>query len=234
MTTPTEPDRWWEKLFAEHDGKAYNRSHWSTTNTLGGRPALIVVDVVHSFTGSPGLTLEQAAAEYPTACGPAAWAAIPHVRKAVDLFSGEGWPIVYTVTMAGAAPLYGGTVKSELTGLGDVMKHPDARAIPHEVEPPEDALVLAKPKASAFFDTPLLSYFIRRNVDSVVVTGSTTSGCVRATVIDAHSHGYPTFVVEEAVFDRSRLSHGVNLFEMNAKYADVIGIDRLAELTASR
>jgi nicotinamidase-related amidase len=60
-----------------------------------------------------------------------------------------------------------------------------------------------------------------------VLIGATTSGCVRATAIDSHSHGYPTFVVEEAVFDRSHLSHGVNLFEMNAKYAEVLALRQL-------
>ena len=89
--------------------------------------------------------------------------------------------------------------------------------------------MFAKPKASAFFDTALVSYLIRRGVDSLVVTGATTSGCVRATVVDGHSHGYPTFVVEDACFDRSRLSHGVNLFEMNAKYADVVTASELIE-----
>jgi len=64
----------------------------------------------------------------------------------------------------------------------------------------------------------------------VIVTGCTTSGCVRATVVDSFSWGYPTFVVEEACFDRSRLSHGVSLFEMNAKYADVVSVDAMVGL----
>ena len=93
-------------------------------------------------------------------------------------------------------------------------------------------LGLAKPKASAFFGTALLAYLHRIKVDSLVVCGTTTSGCVRATVVDGISWGYPVFLAEEATFDRARMSHGVSLYDMNAKYADVIdsaeALDRFA------
>lgn len=225
--TPSTP--WWVELFATHDG-GYNMSHWSVQNTLGERPALLVIDVVRSFTGDEGQTLEEATAAYPTACGPNAWTAMPHLRRVIDLAEAHGWPVVYTTALPGGAPVFGGTVKAESGPLGSPMDLPGAQDIPDAIKPSAEALVFAKPKASAFFDTALLSYLIRRGVDSIVVAGATTSGCVRATVIDSHSNGYPTFVAEEAVFDRSRLSHGVNLFEMNAKYADVVTVDTLEQL----
>ncbi|WP_326836335.1 isochorismatase family protein [Amycolatopsis rhabdoformis] len=230
MTASTASSPWWAEFFESHDGAGYSRKHWSVQNRLGARPALLVVDVVRSFTGRPGQSLEEATAEYPTACGPTAWTSLPHLKKVIDFAEANDWPIVYTTAIVGGASLFGGTIKSELAGMGSPMDLPGAQEIPDEIKPPAGAAVIAKPKASAFFDTALLSYLIRRNVDSVVVTGTTTSGCVRATVIDAHSHGYPTFVVEEAVFDRSRLSHGVNLFEMNAKYADVVTVEQLETL----
>jgi nicotinamidase-related amidase len=231
MTDPRPGVPWWAALFAEHDG-GYNMKHWAARNTLGSRPALLVIDVVRSFTGDEGQTLEEATAAYPTACGPQAWEAMPHLKRAVGIAEAHGWPVVHTTALPGGAPLFGGTVKAEAGPMGSPMDLEGAQEIPDAIKPGAGALVFAKPKASAFFDTALLSFLIRRGVDSVVVTGATTSGCVRATVIDSHSHGYPTFVVEEAVFDRSRLSHGVNLFEMNAKYADVVGVDRLEELAA--
>lgn len=230
MTEPASSTPWWAELFETYDGGGYNRKHWSMQNSMGDHPAVLVIDVVRSFTGYENQTLEEATAAYPTACGPNAWAAIPHLAKVIELADENHWPVVYTTALPGGAQLYGGTVKSELAGLGSPMDLPGAQEIPDMIKPTSDALVFAKPKASAFFDTALLSYLIRRKVDSLIVTGATTSGCVRATVIDAHSHGYPTFVVEEAVFDRSRLSHGVNLFEMNAKYADVVTFEKLAAL----
>jgi nicotinamidase-related amidase len=231
MTDTQSGAPWWAELFASHDG-GYDMARWSTRNSLGRRPALLVIDVVRSFTGDEGQTMEEATAAYPTACGPQAWVAMPYLKRAIAVADAHGWPVVHTTALPGGAPLYGGTVKAEAGPMGSPMDREGAQEIPDAIKPGADALVFAKPKASAFFDTALLSYLIRRGVDSVVVTGATTSGCVRATVIDAHSHGYPTFVVEEAVFDRSRLSHGVNLFEMNAKYADVVGVDRLEELAA--
>jgi maleamate amidohydrolase len=229
MTEPSNAP-WWVELFASHDGRGYDSRHWSVQNTLGERPAVLVIDVVRSFTGDEGQTAEEASAAYPTACGPGAWEAVPYIAKVLDLAVEQHWPVVYTTALPGGAAHYGGTVKSELAGMGSPMDLPGAQDIPDAIRPGPDALVYAKPKASAFFDTPLLSHLIRQKVDSIIVTGATTSGCVRATVIDAHSNGYPTFVVEEAVFDRSRLSHGVNLFEMNAKYADVVTVEDLRSL----
>jgi maleamate amidohydrolase len=226
--TDSKDSPWWAEFFAAHDGQGYNPTHWSTRNTMGNRPAVLVIDVVRSFTGDEGQSLEEATAVYPTACGPSAWSAMPQIKKVIDLAGEQGWPVVYTTAMPGGAPLYGGTVKSELSALGSPMNRPGSQDIPDAIKPSPSALVFAKPKASAFFNTALLSYLIRRGVDSLIVTGATTSGCVRATVIDGHSNGYPTFVIEDAVFDRSRLSHGVNLFEMNAKYADVLTAGQLA------
>lgn len=219
---------WWVRFFEAHDGQGYDSRHWSARNTMGSSPAVLVIDVVRSFTGDEGQSLDEATAVYPTACGPSAWAAMPQIKKVTDLAGERGWPVVYTTALPGGAPMYGGTVKSELSGMRSPMDLPGAQDIPDAIKPSAGALVFAKPKASAFFNTALLSYLIRRGVDALIVTGATTSGCVRATVIDAHSNGYPTFVIEDAVFDRSRLSHAVNLFEMNAKYADVVTAGELA------
>jgi nicotinamidase-related amidase len=232
MTEQETP--WWAQFFAEHSGEGYNMSYWNVQNTLGRRPAVLVIDVVRSFTGDEGQSLAQAQADYPTSCGPNAWVAMPAIKSVIDLAQAHGWPIAYTTGMPGGAPIFGGTVKTENGPHGSAMDLPRAQEIPDAIKPPPDAHVYAKPKASAFFDTALNSFLIRRGVDSIIVAGATTSGCVRATVIDAHSTGYPTFVVDEAVFDRSTLSAAVNLFEMNAKYADVITLAQLTEMADER
>jgi maleamate amidohydrolase len=102
-----------------------------------------------------------------------------------------------------------------------------------EIAPLETEYVVEKAKASAFFGTPLSSYLQRNGIDTLLVCGTSTSGCVRASVTEAFSHGYRVFVVEECVFDRSALSHAVNLFEMNAKYASVIPYDAAAGYVAT-
>ena len=90
------------------------------------------------------------------------------------------------------------------------------------IKPRDKEFVVRKARASAFFGTHLITYLVRKNIDCLLIAGTSTCGCVRGTVLDGYSFGYPVFVVEECVFDRSRTSHLVNLFEMNAKYASVI------------
>jgi maleamate amidohydrolase len=85
--------------------------------------------------------------------------------------------------------------------------------------------VLVKKYASCFFGTDLASRLMSRRIDTLLVTGCTTSGCVRATVVDACSYGFHTIVVEEAVGDRAELPHHASLFDMDAKYGDVVTLD---------
>jgi maleamate amidohydrolase len=93
--------------------------------------------------------------------------------------------------------------------------------------------VLEKTRASAFFHTPLTSFLTRSKTDSVVVCGVSTSGCVRATVVDSFSNGFDTFVVDDCCFDRSYFSHCSNLFDMNAKYATVFSLNEIEENLAT-
>ncbi len=214
--------RWWEEVFAADDRDAYESIRRGAPQPRGQRPALLVVDVTRAFCGEPAQSPAESVRKWPTSCGPRAWEAIPYIRRLVETAREAGVPVVFTTGQPGADRLYGGTVKGEGGATGSPMAWPGAQEIPSEIAPKEGELVLAKPKASACFGTALLAHLHRREADSLIVCGTTTSGCVRATVVDGFSWGYPVFVPEEAVFDRSRLSHAVNLFEMNAKYADVI------------
>jgi maleamate amidohydrolase len=92
--------------------------------------------------------------------------------------------------------------------------------VPHDI-------VVYKQKPSGFFGTNLTAYLTLLGCDSVIVTGTTTSGCVRATVLDAFSLNYRIAVAEEGCFDRSQVSHAINLCDMNAKYADVVKTDEI-------
>ncbi|MDR7418889.1 MAG: isochorismatase family protein [Armatimonadota bacterium] len=222
-------ERWWERVFDEEERAAYATMRKGAVLPRGERPALLVIDVTRAFCGERGQTLEDAQRVWPTACGPVAWEAMPHLAALIDAARGHGVPVVYTTGQPGADRLFGGTVKGEDGPMGSPMAWPGAQQIPAEIAPRDGELVLAKPKASAFFATPLLAYLHRLATDSLIVCGTTTSGCVRATVVDGFSWGYPVFVVEEATFDRSRLSHAVNLFEMHAKYADVITVADVME-----
>ena len=148
---------------------------------------------------------------------------MPHIQTLIDAVRRAGLPVIYTTAQPGAERFYGGVVKMR-AGRTSVMSRPGAVDIPDEIAPRDGELVLRKPKASAFFATPLLAHLQQLGVDSLIFSGATTSGCVRASVVDGFSWGYPTFVVEETVFDRSPLSHDISLFEMNVKYSDVLNL----------
>jgi nicotinamidase-related amidase len=89
-------------------------------------------------------------------------------------------------------------------------------------------MLVEKGRPSAFFETGLADHLNALGVVSTVLAGATTSGCLRATAVDAHSYGFHTVIVEDAVFDRSRLNHEVSLFDLHHKYADVVSLGRLA------
>lgn len=182
----------------------------------GRRPALLIIDVVTSFLGERGLSLEESIADRPLSCGPAGWSALAHIKDLLEWARERDFPVVYTV---GDSGILGGaltrSVDEREAGRSEIAEIPD------EIAPLAGEAVIAKSRASAFFGTPLAALLVKERVDSLIVTGCTTSGCVRASVVDGHSHGWPVVVAEEGVFDRAKLSHDVSLFEMNAKYGHV-------------
>ncbi len=220
--------RWWEELFSEEDREvygAYQPALAERRQPAERRPALLVVDVTRAFCGEPGQSLPESIREWPPSCGPNAWAAMPHIQRLLQTARQAHRLVVYTTADPKAYAFYGGVVTSKRPGAQPPVSRPGAVDIPEEIAPQDGELVLRKPKASAFFATPLVSHLLRAGVDSLLICGATTSGCVRATVVDGFSWGFPVYLAEEATFDRSRLSHGVGLYEMNAKYAQVISVD---------
>jgi maleamate amidohydrolase len=213
------PPRWWEEPFLDEPGAVY-RSLRRRLDT-GGRPALLLIDVVTSFVGPRVDTLEEAVAVWPTACGPAALDALPHLAHLLEAARRADVAVVHCRPGAERATHYGDTVKGEL-GPEWVNGRPGAVDFAPEVAPRDGELIIPKPKASAFFDTGLATVLHRARITSVVVGGGSTSGCVRASAVDAFSHGFSPFVVEDAVFDRSPRSAGASLWDLDCRYADVI------------
>jgi nicotinamidase-related amidase len=228
--------RWWEELFSAEDRDvygAYQAALAERRRPRERRPALLVVDITRAFCGRRELSLPDSVREWPTSCGPSAWQAMPYVQRLLEATRAAGRPVVYTTAQPGVHTYYGGVVKLKQAGSTPTTSRPGATDIPDEIAPEPGELVLQKPKASAFFETPLISYLLRQGVDSLLVCGTTTSGCVRATVVDGFSHGFSVYLAEEATFDRSRLSHGVGLYEMNVKYADVVCVDEAVQWLAT-
>jgi nicotinamidase-related amidase len=210
----------WRDLIPPADLEVYEAAGYGGRMELGTRPAVLVIDVTYGFVGKPGLSLRDAIREHPNACGPAGWDAVPPIREVLDAARALPAPVFYTAGMSRY-------VEDNLGRWRDkhrrtLERPPDTQVIVDEIAPGPGEVRIEKTKPSAFFGTPLTATLIDLGVDTVVVAGCTTSGCVRASVIEAFSYGFRVAVVEDGTFDRAELPHAVNLFDMDSKYANVM------------
>jgi len=214
--------RRWEEVFTGADRELLEKAGMAQKQEYGSRPALLIIDATIEFIGSTRRLALQSVAEYPTSCGEAGWAALPNIQKLLEACRANNVPVIYTVQDISARRFTIGAVKE---AAPMVSYDPKANEIPEPIKPKPSELVILKTRASGFFGTSLLSCLRSMGIDTLLIAGCTTSGCIRASVVDGFSYGYRCFVVEECVFDRFELSHLVNLFDMNAKYTDVITLD---------
>ncbi len=224
--------REWEKIIPEIDRQIYSKAQYGKKQTFGSKPALLIIDVVNSFTGTKPQKTMEAIDEFRSSCGEQGWGALPHIKTLIESCRDASIPVIYTTGDPEYKITCGGSTKSQIGSPDDEVRAIYSEDFPELIAPKDGDFVLRKTKASAFFGTPLSIYLNGRCVDSLIICGTTTCGCVRATTVDSFSYGYPTFVVEECCFDRSNFSHLVNLFEMNQKYADVITLKETLELIA--
>lgn len=193
---------------------------------MGSRPVLMVIDMTEAFVHD----------QYPTGWARTGEPCARTVAGLLDAAREAAVPVIYTVTEPlGHAALVGAWLRGR---PGPSMFPFDAPGRHHEVvpelAPQAEDVVIAKPKPSAFFGTQVHAVLNAMRADTLIVTGMTTSGCVRATVNDAFMLNYHVVVPLECVADRSQLSHEVELFDMGSKYADVVRIvDLVASLEAS-
>ena len=209
----------WDGIISEEEQKAYNAAGFGRATGLGKRPALLVIDVQYRTVGTKPMPFWDAIKEYPTSCGEVAWEAVSNIARLLELFRERSWPVLYPYV----APKQGfdmGRLSDKVPAIMNVATK--GYEFPPQVAPAENDILLPKKHPSAFFGTPLASYLINVGADSLVVTGCSTSGCVRGSVVDAFAYNFRVLVPEDAVYDRSATSHAVNLFDMAAKYADVM------------
>ncbi|MBI4289587.1 MAG: isochorismatase family protein [Chloroflexi bacterium] len=213
--------RIWDDVIPESDRLVYEKSGHGKRMGLGKKPALLIIDVNYNWTGQRGLPVLRSIERYPFACGPSAWKAVDLLANFLPLVRQKAARAIYTTGDVRAIGLSGGSKLGRGKEMASIEGGMDIVA---EIAPQEGDIVIAKPKASAFFGTPLASMLNALGVDTLLCCGTSTSGCVRASVIDASSYNFRVAVIEECTFDRAQVPHKVNLFDMNAKYADVISL----------
>ena len=214
----------WNSYLTDDERSVLSRSGYGARQGFGSRPCLLVVDVTVGFVGPRDLGGLDSNQVNPDSCGEAGWAAIDHTAELLDAARAAGILIVYT---RGLDPTPDGIGSGRWADKNwrwfEPGRRSDALEIVSEIAP-KDELVLDKGKPSAFFGTALQSLLVDEKIDSLLVVGTTTSGCIRATVVDGFSLNYKVSVVEECTFDRVRASHAINLLDMDLKYADVVSL----------
>jgi nicotinamidase-related amidase len=197
---------------------------------LGQRPALLIIDVQYRTAGTHRQPFEDAVQEFPTSCGEVAWDAVENISILRQQFRSAGWPVLYPY-VAPKKSYDSGRLGAKVPGIMNIPDH--GYDFVKEIAPDDGDILLPKRHPSAFFGTPLISYLVDAGVDSLVVTGCSTSGCVRSSVADAFSYNFRVSVPNDAVYDRSPVVHEVNLFDMAQKYADVTNTAQLLEMLRS-
>jgi maleamate amidohydrolase len=223
MTTTGRTAARWREFIPEEDLALYRAAGYGGRTKLGEALAILVVDVTYGFTGSEPAPVERSVRTHPNSCGLAAWDAVHALVPLLAAARAADVPVFYTVDVAASQDQAGNVWAQKQTRLDD---HPGGEnEIVAEVAPRAGERMVVKTRPSAFFGTDLADRLRTLGITGVLVVGGTTSGCVRASVVDAFSHGFGVAVVEDCVFDRADLTHAVNLFDLDQKYADVISRD---------
>jgi nicotinamidase-related amidase len=222
----------WEKFMTERDREHDLARGKKEPFGFGKKPALILIDF---YIGALGLTREPLMEQIktnPGGMGLEGWAAVDKTKILLEAARKNNIPVVHVTKLdrdnvVGWANRTGRRkqVSKAQSKIPDELKRRSAEIVA-EVAPIEGELVIRKAAPSAFNGT-VLPYMLQSwGIDTLIACGESTSGCVRATVVDGTTHSFQMGVVEECTFDRTEMSHWVNLFDMNAKYADVIKLDQ--------
>jgi maleamate amidohydrolase len=212
----------WDTIIPQAEKDAYRAAGFGRRSGLGKHPALLIIDVQYRTVGTEPRPFWDAVKEFPTACGQVGWDAVRQIIRMLAVFRAKGWPVLYPY-VSQKEVFDQGRLADKVPSLMTVAKR--GYDFVSEIAPQPHDVLLPKKHPSAFFGTPLVSYLIERGVDTLVVTGCTTSGCVRSTVVDGFAYNFRILVPHECVYDRSQVSHAVNLFDMSEKYADVMSTD---------
>jgi maleamate amidohydrolase len=197
----------------EQAKQVYEKAGLGHAVTRGQSPAVLVVDFSCGFT-DPACAL-----------GADMTAEVEATKRLLDAAREKGLPVVFTTIGFEPSGKDGGLWLEKAPALRDLELGGHWVELDSRLERREDEPIVVKKGASGFFGTNLASILVSQGVDTVVLCGATTSGCVRATAIDLLQYGWPTLVPRECVGDRAQAPHDANLFDIQAKYADVVSLD---------
>lgn len=189
---------------------------------FGERPALLVIDMLKAFTNPQmmlGANLDKE---------------IEAIEPLLAMAHERDFPVIFSTVIYNDADLKdAGIWALKQKGVATLKGDSDGVEIDPRLEFRKSDSLLVKKYASCFFGTDLVSRLLSRRIDTLIITGCTTSGCVRATAVDAVQTGFRPMVVREAVGDRSAAAHDQSLFDLDAKYADVVSLEETLQYLRS-
>lgn len=201
----------WKDLLSEQDQAVITKAEYDSrgatlwnSRSLGKNPALLIIDMQNLLVGR-NVPILEAISDHRTAMGSIAWAALEFMIPLVQKVRDAGLPVIFTrVLPQGPNP------------------DDSALQIVESLSPRQEETVIDKAYASAFYGTDLVTQLVQRQIDTLIVIGNSTSGCVRATVVDARQYGFQALIPVECVFDRIEASHKVSLLDMWLKYGNLM------------
>lgn len=188
----------------------YEAKGFAGRSGYGNKPALLIVDFINGFTDPT------------TPLGGNFGAEVAVTADLMQVFRAAALPVVFTTVVYEQDLRDGGVFVKKVPSLGILTRGSPMVEVDDRLRPLPGEYVAEKKFASAFFGTDVDTYLKSRGVDTLVITGCTTSGCVRASAVDSLQYGYITVVVRDGVGDRAQGPHEANLFDIDAKYGDVV------------
>jgi len=213
----------WENYLSERD-KIHDQQ-WGKTELsgFGEKPALLLIDMYYSVVGLKREPIFESMKTWPGSMGLEGWEAVDKTAELLAVARECGIPVIHIKGLqAGIKPWV--HRKRGPSKLSPEMQQKGTQ-ICDEVAPIAGEVVLEKTAPSAFQGTPLTFHLQSLGIDTLICCGESTSGCVRASVVDGATHRFKMGVVSECVYDRTEASHYMNLYDMHQKYADVIDLD---------
>ena len=223
--------RIWDRFLTERDRQVLAKAGYGKRGGFGTRPALFIIDVQYNFCGDKPEDILEGLKQYRTHCGREAWEAVRHIEPLLHLAREKNFPVFYTESARRPDLLDSGVQvgKSHRGAEKTVLEGTHATQTVEPLAPRDHDLRIAKRKPSCFFGTIFMSHLNFLDIDTLIMTGCTTSGCLRATAVDAYSFNFKVVIPEECAFDRFESSHAINLFDLNCKYADVVPAAEVAQ-----
>lgn len=218
----------WDDLLTTTDREVIGRGSYGKPRGLGISPAVLVIDAQYNYVGVDAPILESMD-EWPSSGGERAHRAVEALSGVAEAGRASGCPVIYTRQVQRQTTKFDGFQSKVVRDGKNYLQGSKGTEIVPEAGLCADDLVVDKSYASAFFGTPLISYLVKMRIDTLIIGGGSTSGCVRATAVDAITHNFNVAIVEDGVFDRIDASHKVALLDFWMKYGDVV---TAAEATA--